>query len=120
MCKSFGMSTTKAIHDFDPQPGFYKTRRARNGPWLPVKVWFHVADRDEAGDLMEDEGMRCEIDGERVSPYQAWMSVARHPISEAEFKRLSALRQWADDHAPDDPYAAPDQPIDLNRAAPIF
>ena len=53
---------------------------------------------------MEDEGLRCEIDGERVSAYQAWVSVARHTISEGEFKRLSALRQWADDHAPDDPY----------------
>ena len=109
-----------AIHHDDPQPGHYKMRLVSGGPWLPVIIWWHKADRDEAGDLMEDEGLECEIDGKRVDPYARWVSVARHPIGKLEFKRLSALRQWAADHAPDDPYAAPDQPVDLNKAAPNF
>ena len=112
--------TTDTIHEGDPRPGFYKMRRTRGAPWLPVVIWWHAGARDEAGDLIEDEDWRCEIDGERVNPYEYWIWLAKRPISEAEFKRLSALRQWADDHAPDDPYAAPDRAVDLNKAAPIF
>ena len=108
------------IHDSDPRAGWYKMRRVRNGPWLPVTVWWHTAERDEAGHRLEDEGYRCEIDGSPACPYRIWTYVAGHPIAEAEFTRLSALRQWADDHAPDDPYAAPDRSVDLNKAAPIF
>ena len=111
---------TAPIYDGEPQAGHYRTRRVRGGPWLPVIVWWHQGERDEAGDLLEDEGYRCEIDGERVNAYLRWTSVAGHPIDAATFRRLSRLRDWADNHAPEDPYAAPGQPIDLNRAAPIF
>ena len=111
---------TAPIYDGEPQAGHYQTRRVRGGPWLPVIVWWHKGERDEAGDLLEDEGYRCEIDGERVNAYLRWTSVAGHPIDAATFRRLSRLRDWADTHAPEDPYAVPGQPIDLNRAAPIF
>ena len=111
---------TEPIYDSEPQAGYYKTRRVRGGPWLPVVIWWHEGERDEAGDLQEDEGYRCEIDGERVSAYLRWISVAGRPIDEATFRRLSQLRDWADNHAPNDPYATPGKPIDLNRAAPIF
>ena len=111
---------TDPIRDGEPQGGYYKCRRVAKGPWLPVIVWWHKGERDDTGALLEDEGWRCEIDGEQVNPYQRWVSFAKHPISHKEFKRLSRLRDWADNHAPDDPYAAPDRPVDLNDAAPLF
>ena len=111
---------TASIRDGAPQAGHYRVRRVRGGPWLPAVIWWHAGERDEAGDLLEDEGYRCEIDGSAVCAYRWWVSVAGHPIDAAEFRRLSRLRDWAETHAPDDPYAAPGQPVDLNRAAPIF
>ena len=100
-------------------------RRVRNGTNCrvaagPAVIWWHEAERDEAGDLIEDEGFRCEIDGSPACPYRIWTYVAAHPISERRIQAPVGLAPMGDDHAPDDPYAAPDRSVDLNKAAPIF
>lgn len=104
----------------DPQVGYYRRRYVRGGQWIAARIWFHSAERDEAGDLLEDEGLRCEIDGKPCNPYQEWPNLCGEPISQPEFKFLSARRQWALDHAPNDPYANPRRPIDLNNQPPVF
>lgn len=104
----------------DPEIGFYRRRYVRNGPWVAARIWFHTAERDEAGDLLEDEGLRCEIDGEPCNPYDEWERLYGEPIDESEFKFLSARRQWAIDHAPTDPHANVRRSVDLNNQPPVF
>ena len=104
----------------EPQAGYYKCRLVRGGPWLPAVIWWHTAERGAAGELLGDEGWRCEIDGDARDPYKAWMSVAGRNIAKVEFLRLTKLRAWADKHARNDPYGKPGQAVDLNDAEPIF
>ena len=63
--------------------------------------------------------MYCLVDGTPRDPDHAWPSVAKHPITEAEYRHLSRLRDWAERHSPDDPYARAREPVDLNKADPI-
>lgn len=86
-----------------PKPGLFRTRTKPRGPWVPVRVWMESAERDEAGEPLADDVMRCEIDGERVDPWQGCRrhepvgQMPRHlffiEIDEAEFNYLSAYRQ---------------------------
>ena len=54
-------------------------------------IWWHQGERDEAGDLLEDEGYRCEIDGEPVPAYLRWASVARPPDRRGHFSPAVAI-----------------------------
>lgn len=50
-----------AIHENDPQPGYYRARNYRGGPWSPIAIW-----RDSAGNL---KALR---DGASVDPFDIW------------------------------------------------
>ena len=108
------------VRDGEPRVGYYKRRLVRNGPWIAARIWFHFGARDEAGDLLEDEGFRCEVDGKTANVYAEWPRLFGHPIDKDEFDRLRKLRTWAAGHAPDDAYAAPRQAVDLNAMKPLF
>ena len=122
----------------DPIPGHYKTRLTKRGPWLPVTIWI---ERDRVCGVCREinaasalvcrwcaiplatpvrEHLHCLIDGTAHNPDLKWPSVAGHPIDEAEYRHLSRLRDWAERHSPDDPYASAREPVDLNKADPIF
>ena len=103
-----------------PRPGHYKRRLVRNGPWVPVRIWFHTGERDEAGDLLEDEGLRCELNGKRADPYEQWVGCAGYPISKSEFEHMLNVKHWAEENAIDQPEANPRRPIDLGRMKPLF
>lgn len=103
----------------DAVPGLYKTRLVRKGPWVTVKI--RAPERDpETGELLEDDHPYCEIDGKPADVARAWPFCLANPIDEPEFKRLRALREWAMKNAPDDPYANPTKPIDLNKAPTMY
>ena len=112
----------KRITDHEPQPGFYKRRFVRGGPWVPVRIWWHEAARDESGDLLEDEDFRCEVSGEPANAYDQWVKLMPVPaeIDETEYNYLLRLGGWAREHAPADPYADPKRSIDLNQAPTLF
>ena len=59
-----------AIHDGNPQPGFYKMRKGKDGPWQPVAIW--------PGD---DGALICRIGPERGDPVAAWSWCSKHPIA---------------------------------------
>lgn len=109
-----------------PRPGFYAASMVRNGPDVPVRIWFGPAVIDgEEQDRCHD--WRCEIDGRtdfieksddgyrcRVAlPVdRAWPFCAKRPISEAEYRFLIADAEWAKTHAPDHPKASPRKAVD--------
>jgi len=106
-----------------PQPGHYKTRVVRNGPFVPARVWINVPERDEAGDLMDDEGLMMEVDGEFVNGQhmdQKWLWMIGNPITKQEYDFMIADSDHAQKYRPGDPKSQPTKPIDLSTQPPIF
>lgn len=107
------MPKPEPVYEDSPQPGFYRTRNVKGGPWLPVIVWREPPEIDEVGDLMSDEVLLCMIDGKPANPYDRWLVFARNPISAEEYFALFA--------ASSAPGAPPTNlPVDPLTDAPIF
>lgn len=83
----------------DVHCGFFKVRRFRHAdyakadaPWLPARVWVEGGDIDpETGMLLSDEKWRAEIDGKQVNLWKTWHRIRTYPISEEEWRWLTAL-----------------------------
>jgi hypothetical protein len=118
-----------------PVVGFYTTRLVKNGPPVPIEIWFGqpivdgeeqdrsprwcVAINGETDRLERDDGTgyRCRV---ALDPMQVWPHCARDPISADEYRFLLRRRAWALEHAPDHPAARPRQPVDLRSLKPAF
>lgn len=96
-----------------PQAGYYKRRLVKGGPWVPVAIWID-SQTDESGELVQQEIIRCAVDGRESDPVTQWGYCCSHPISEVEFKRLvSKVKSEMRDGS-----HAPFRPIDLLRVEP--
>lgn len=78
-------------HEDDPQCGWFKMRRVKGGPWVPVQI---LVDRDidhATGELLADERLRIEVEGiDKGDPLRLWTYLT--PISNAEFEHLTDYR----------------------------
>lgn len=99
------------IHEGDPKPGWFRRRFVRGGPWVAARIWIE-AEVDDAGELLSEEVLRCEVAGREAKAEDQWSYVASHPITEAEYNFMVADKAWAEANAPDDPSARPDRKID--------
>lgn len=104
----------------DPRPGFYRKKLAKGGVWVPVRIWITEAERDEAGDLLEDEIIRCEVDGEERDPFEVWPWVDEKSIDESEYRYMRAGAEWDRKNDPDAPAANPRQAIDISKTRSLF
>lgn len=90
----------------------------RGGPFVPCRIWWERAAREPcdecggdghfggeepcyrckgAGDLpVSDDWLLCDVDGKPADPYEQWLWVAKHPISEAEYWRLKGLDDFTE------------------------
>lgn len=104
-----------------PEPGFFKTKRARGGVfvaaiiWRPCPIEFHP-ETFQAIDRWPH--LEAEIDGRPADVDRVWTSGRRIPI--AEYLFLKADRAWAREYAPQSPEANPRRPVDINQLDPIF
>lgn len=104
-----------------PVAGFYRTKLAKGAAWVPARIWLGVAIDPVTGESMDRSPMLCaEVNGRYVDPYEVWPSLVGQPITEAEFKYLTANAEWCAEHAPADPAANPRTKIDLNTVPSIF
>lgn len=109
------------VHPDDPQPGWYKTKLAKGGVFVPARIWLDSVVDIGTGELLEPEAMLCEVDGLRCDAHEQWSWLCRHPITETEFDYLTKLRRHAAQHEPDLPIANPRRPVDwLKAPLPIF
>lgn len=76
-------------HDGEPQAGFYQTRMVRGGPFVAVRIWLEQ-ETDENGELVADEKLRAELNGERRDPAAIWTFC--RPISRAAYDALAGLK----------------------------
>lgn len=81
------------VHDGDPQPGFYRKRKFKAGPWVPVAIWFNDA-----------EGMMlATADGAFTEADDVWSWVCKNPVSHEDFMTAVAGGGWPDDIPPERP-----------------
>lgn len=106
-----------AIAD-EPQAGYFKRRLAKGAVFVPARIWLEQ-DIGDDGELLGVE-LRCEVNGEPADPFDAWSYLAGNPISEQEFRYLTARGAWAERYAPNDPVARPREPINHLTTEPVF
>jgi hypothetical protein len=95
-----------------PEPGYYKRRLVKGGPWVTVRFF-----RTDTGALaVEVDGQTHDPSG---APYEpGWEWPVCWPSDEAEYRHMERLRTWALDHAPHHPAARPRERIDLGTMPP--
>lgn len=98
----------------EAQCGYFKRRLVRGGPWVPARIWLE-ATVDDDGELTAPERLRCQVDGREQDPEEAWLWLADHPIEESEYRFMVAQTIWVKNHAPTEPEAAPQRPMDINK-----
>ncbi|MCV6826028.1 MULTISPECIES: hypothetical protein [Halocynthiibacter] len=90
-------------HEIEPQCGWYKMRRVKLGPWVPVLITVEQDIDPDTGQLADDERMRCEVDGINEDKIEEIWSHLK-PISEAAFHQLFENRRsipaMKDDYTP--------------------
>lgn len=75
----------------EPQCGFYKMRKVKNGPWVPVRLYIEREVDLQTGELASDEIVRAEVNGlDAGDPVTIWTYLT--PISRAEFDHLADYR----------------------------
>lgn len=110
---------TRAVDE--PRPGFFRIRLVKGGPWVAARIE-HRPSRDPlTGELLDRSPLwRVTIAGEelpaspdplRAGVFRVWHS--GQPISESEYRYLTARREHAIRYEPDLPEAAPRERIDL-------
>jgi hypothetical protein len=72
------------ISEGDPQPGFYRKRQFKDGPFVPVAIW-HA-----------EHGMVALANGTPANPSEIWTFCARNPIAEATYHAISGGAPWPD------------------------
>ena len=78
------------IIEDQPQAGFYKSRAWDRGPWLPGRIWI-VSEVDwVTGELVAEERFAAEIGGKTWDALEAWLRLAKHPVTVAEYHWLQA------------------------------
>lgn len=86
-----------AINADAPQSGYYRKRASKDGPWLPVAIWW----REEVG----DDGARvrkqvARVAGEMVDPLSVWTWVADKPVKKEDAQTAFKTGSWPGDAAP--------------------
>jgi hypothetical protein len=105
----------------EPQCGWFKRRLVKGGPYVPARIWMFQWADDESGDLVADEVLQCEVDGERADVNDQWPWLMSIPIAEHEFRYMEAVRLHCQVFEPCDPISNPRQKTDwLTVPLPTF
>lgn len=76
-----------AVHEGDAQPGFYRKRVSRGGPFVPVAIW------------EQDGKVIATVDGKPTAADDVWTYACQHPISEEVFRARADGKPWPDEDA---------------------
>lgn len=93
-------------HDGIPEAGFFRMRRVKGGPFVPVRIWIERDIDPDTGELAAPERYRAEVEGLPADPESIWTYLT--PISRADFDAL------VERHRSDDRMAASMVPLDLS------
>ena len=74
------------VHEGDPQSGFYRKRKFKDGPWQAVAIW-----TDKNGETI------ALVDGATDDAFDIWTFCCRNPVSEAAYRKAAAGEGWNDE-----------------------
>lgn len=80
------------ISEDAPQPGFYRARAVKGGPFLPVAIWF-----DAPGTMVYTFGSKSGSDPAEIS--KVWVWACRYPVTEQIYRDAAAGKPWPDEVA---------------------
>lgn len=95
-----------------PQCGYYERRLTPKGVFVPAVVWREDDLDPITGEKTGQQILRCQVGEEPRDPVQEWSRLFRSPITREKYEFEMADRRWAAMHAPSDPKAMPNYPID--------
>lgn len=61
-----------------PQPGYYKTRKGKSSPWLPVAIW------------RKDGELVARVADKMEKPHDIWVWCAKHPVNKDDARHAFA------------------------------
>ena len=86
------------VHENDPQCGYYRMRRGRGGPWVPVAIWREVTGESEITGISDSGKLVCLVDGVEKDPYEIWTWVCRYPVPYETYVAVAEKGQsWPED-----------------------
>ena len=97
----------------DPQPGYFRRKLVKGGPWVPVRIWLQETVDPATGELTADSYMCCDVDGKPANPDDQWSYCCDQPITIADFEHMTAVSKYAKARDPREPLAAPTKRINL-------
>ena len=103
------------VNDGSPKCGWFKRKLVKGGVFVPARIWMFQDIDEQTGELLSDEVLQCEVNGTRADPEDAWSWICSNPITQQEYQYLEARIDHAARHEPEDPFADPRKPIDLNK-----
>jgi len=104
-----------------PQPGLYRVRLVKGGPWCPLRIWQGFPLDPVSREPLERGWLwRAELHEEEVDVWQFWPYCAGQPLERTEYDYLLAMYRHATEHEPALPAANPRQRIDHMTTPPPF
>lgn len=112
-----------------PQPGHFKLRLCKGGPFVAASISFAPSTDPETGEPLDRSWhWEATIAGSLVAdPSPSWVRAGVDrvwlfgtPIDKAEHDFLLSAAAWDRAHAPDAPMANPQKPVDIRAIEPIF
>lgn len=77
--------------DGQPQCGFYRMRRGKDGTWIPVAIWM------DGDAIVAAAGANF---SEAIDPVRVWLWCAKHPITEEAARHAAEHGRWPDEPPP--------------------
>ena len=97
-----------------PQPGFFKLRMVRGGPFVSALIYLPcMIDPDFGFPLDRARRLMALIDGKPADPFHVW-NYGRM-IDEAEYLYLSDLASWTRKYARSAPEARPTEKVNVRE-----
>lgn len=106
------MTSTNPIQASSPIAGFYKTRLAGKGPWVPAELYLADDQTNEFGLPVWHCELPDKIVTDTVEVLGMWPYLAKNPIDKAEYDYMVANLEHARAERPLDAMATPDRPVD--------
>lgn len=104
-----------------PVAGYYQTTLVKDGPWVPVRIWFgQPLDPDFPRLVDRAPRWQCCVLGRLDNVDRYWPWCGKHPIGRARYRYLLASYHYAIRFDAREPLANPYAPVDLMRQPVLF
>ncbi|MBW8617175.1 MAG: hypothetical protein KGO21_00575 [Hyphomicrobiales bacterium] len=86
------------VHENDPQCGYYRMRRGRGGPWMPVAIWREATGSNQNNAISDSGKLVCLVNGVERDPFEVWTWVCRYPVTYETYVAVAERGEaWPED-----------------------